>query len=73
MDRMQTNFRLRRQRMWQRLLGFGNVIVFSSNDSSANMVLIGIGDPVKIKEQIRQESRAARRREGVKTAEFIPS
>ncbi|NLW82435.1 MAG: PH domain-containing protein [Desulfovibrionales bacterium] len=62
-----------KQGILQRLLGFGTIIVLSTDDSNPQVLLIGINKPVDVKETIRNSFRAARKREGVKMAEFIPS
>lgn len=64
-------FRIRDVTMEQeaigRLLGFGDVVVHSSDASAPKVVLRHIHSPDKIKEQIRTASRQARRSEGVHT------
>lgn len=62
-----------RQTFLQRLLGFGTIVVLSSDDTNPELVMIGINQPVDVKEMIRNTFRAARRREGVRIAEFMPS
>jgi len=61
------------QGILQRLFGAGTVTVISTDDSHPRVLLRAIADPVAIKEQIRQAAGEARRREGVRTAEFIRS
>ena len=61
------------QGILQRLFGAGTVTVISTDDSHPRVLLRAIADPVAIKEQIRQAAGEARRREGVRTAEFIHS
>lgn len=62
-----------RQGVLHRLVGAGNVTVLSSDDSTPWVLLRGVPRPNEIKEQIRQGSRAARKREGMRAAEFIHS
>lgn len=61
------------QGMLQRLLGVGNVVVLSSDDTTPQLVLAGIPDPLAVKEQLRGAFRAARQREGLRMGEYIPS
>ena len=61
------------QGILQRLLGVGNVAVLSSDDTTPRLELAGISNPIDVKEQIRNAFRAARQREGMRMAEFIPS
>jgi len=62
-----------RQGLLNRLVGVGIVTVLSSDDTTPYMVLRGVPGPDKVKEQIRQGSKAARKREGMRAAEFIQS
>ena len=59
------------QEVMGRLLGFGDVVVHSSDASSPRIVLKNVPAPNKIKEQIRTASRQGRRNEGIRTNEFI--
>ncbi len=61
------------QGVLQRLLGVGNVVVLSTDDTAPRLELAGLRGPMDVKEQIRGAFRAARQREGLRTAEFIPS
>ena len=61
------------QGILQRLLGVGNVVVLSSDDTTPRLELAGISNPIDVKEQIRNAFRAARQREGMRMAEYIPS
>lgn len=61
------------QGILQRILGFGTINVLSTDDSNPHVSLIGINRPVNVKETIRNSFRAARKREGVRAAEFIAS
>ena len=56
-----------------RLLGTGTVVVLSTDDSTPRLEIRGILNPLDAKEKIRTAFRAARQREGVRMAEFIPS
>ncbi len=62
-----------RQGILQRILGFGTIIVFSTDDSNPQTVMIGIKKPIDVKETIRSTFRESRKREGVRMAEFMPS
>ena len=62
-----------KQGILQRIFGFGTIIVLSTDDSKPQVALIGINKPVDVKETIRNTFRAARKREGVRAVEFIPS
>jgi uncharacterized membrane protein YdbT with pleckstrin-like domain/DNA-directed RNA polymerase subunit RPC12/RpoP len=57
----------------ERMLGFGDVTVYSSDDSMPVFHIASVSRPVEVKEEIREFYRAARRREKVATTEFIPS
>lgn len=57
----------------QRILGYGDVTVYSSDDSMPVFHIQGISRPVEIKEELRASYRAARKREKVTSTEFIPS
>ena len=61
------------QGMLDRMLGTGTVTVLSTDDTAPRLALAGIRDPLAAKEAIRTAFRAARQREGMRTAEFIPS
>jgi uncharacterized membrane protein YdbT with pleckstrin-like domain len=62
-----------RQSIVQRILGYGDVTVLSTDDSTPMLVMTSIADPMGAKERLRTAYRAARRREGVMATEFIPS
>jgi uncharacterized membrane protein YdbT with pleckstrin-like domain len=62
-----------RQGFLQRILGCGTVTVLSTDDTTPVLQIAGIARPVEIKEAIRNAFRAARKREGMRTGEFIPS
>ncbi|MDA1044184.1 MAG: PH domain-containing protein [Verrucomicrobia bacterium] len=62
-----------KQGILQRILGFGTITVLSTDDSNPQVALIGINKPADVKETMRNAFRAARKREGVRAAEFIPS
>jgi hypothetical protein len=56
----------------QRLLGYGTITVFSDDESTPETDLMRIPGPMTVKEMIRTQYRAARRREGVRPTEFMP-
>ncbi len=59
------------QSFLQRICGYGSITVLSNDDSNPQLILLGIRNPIEIKETIRNQYRAARRREGVRPTEFI--
>ena len=61
------------QGILQRIFRAGSVTVISTDDTNPRVVLQNIGRPLEIKEHIRNAGSEARRREGVRTAEFIRS
>ena len=61
------------QGFFSRILGTGTVVVLSTDDSTPRLEIRGILDPLGAKEKIRTAFRAARQREGMRMAEFIPS
>lgn len=61
------------QGILDRLLGTGTVVVLSTDDSAPRLEIQGVLNPLDAKEKIRTAFRAARQREGVRMAEFIPS
>ena len=61
------------QRFLQRLLGYGTVTVLADDDSTPTVVMPGISRPIRVKEMIRTQYRAARQREGVHATEFMQS
>jgi membrane protein YdbS with pleckstrin-like domain len=61
------------QGLVQRLLGVGSITVLSSDDSTPAVTLLGVDRPQDVKETIRTHYRAARKREGVRSSEIIPS
>jgi membrane protein YdbS with pleckstrin-like domain len=61
------------QGILQRLLGYGTITVLADDDTTPTMELLSIASPIKIKELIRTQYRAARQREGVHPTEFMRS
>ena len=61
------------QGVLDRMLGTGTVTVLSTDDTAPRLELAGIFDPLAAKEALRTAFRAARQREGMRMAEFIPS
>jgi len=59
------------QGLFARILRYGTISVFSTDDTTPQINLIGIGNPVEVKETLRTLFRAARKREGVRPTEFI--
>lgn len=61
------------QGVLQRLLGYGTITVLAADDTTPQLHLIGISRPIEVKEKIRTQYRAARKREGVRPTEFMQS
>ena len=61
------------QGVLQRLLGYGTITVLAADDTTPQVELIGVSNPTEIKEKIRTQYRAARKREGVRPTEFMQS
>lgn len=61
------------QGILQRVLGYGTVTVLSDDDTTPEVDLVRISSPIKVKELIRTQYRAARRREGVHPTELMQS
>jgi membrane protein YdbS with pleckstrin-like domain len=57
----------------QRLLGYGTVTVLVDDETTPKLQLSRISGPTAVKEKIRTQYRAARRREGVHPAELMQS
>ena len=57
----------------QRVLGYGTITVLADDDSTPAVALARISRPIKVKEMIRTQYRAARQREGVRPTEFLQS
>ena len=55
-----------------RMLGLGTVVVHASDSSSPRVELVAVPDAERVKEQIRQAARAARKAEGVRSVEYLP-
>ena len=55
----------------QRLLGYGSVTVLANDDTTPVTLMVGVANPLEVKEIIRNQYRAARSREGVRATEFI--
>ena len=60
------------QSLLQRLLRYGTITVFSDDESTPETDLVRVSKPITIKEMIRTQYRAPRRREGVRPTEFMP-
>jgi len=61
------------QTLLARVLGYGTITVFSTDDSNLIVLLAGIGNPLGIKELIRDNYMEARRSLGLLATEFIQS
>ena len=55
----------------QRMLGYGSVTILANDDTTPVILMVGIANPLEIKEIIRKQYREARRREGVRATEFV--
>lgn len=62
-----------RQGLLQRVMGIGTITVLSTDDSNPRIQLFGVNRPMDVKETLRTHYRAARKREGIRSAEFIAS
>jgi len=61
------------QGILQRVLGYGTITVLSDDDTTPEVDLVRISSPINVKELIRTQYRAARRREGVHPTELMQS
>jgi membrane protein YdbS with pleckstrin-like domain len=61
------------QGVLQRVLGYGTITVLADDDTTPTVDLVRISRPTEVKEMIRTQYRAARRREGVRPTEFLQS
>jgi uncharacterized membrane protein YdbT with pleckstrin-like domain len=59
------------QSVWQRILGFGRMTVFSTDASAPKFEMLGVAKPLRVKDAIRVHFRTARLRERVRPTEFI--
>jgi uncharacterized membrane protein YdbT with pleckstrin-like domain len=59
------------QTLLERMLGYGTITVYSSDETAPQLVMTGIGSPVDIKETLRTLYRAARKDAGVRATEFM--
>jgi DNA-directed RNA polymerase subunit RPC12/RpoP/membrane protein YdbS with pleckstrin-like domain len=59
------------QSFWQRILRYGRMTVFSTDASAPKFEMLGVADPLKVKDAIRVHFRTARLRERVRPTEFI--
>ncbi len=61
------------QSLLQRVLGYGQVLIVSSDDTTPTLTLRGIANPIGIKELIRENYKEARKALGLRATEFIQS
>jgi uncharacterized membrane protein YdbT with pleckstrin-like domain len=61
------------QSFLQRLMGYGSITILSDDESNPRLTLIGVRNPVEVKETLRTHYRAARKREGVRPMEIMPT
>jgi membrane protein YdbS with pleckstrin-like domain len=61
------------QGVLQRVLGYGTITVMAEDNTTPKVDLVRISSPMKVKELIRTQFRAARQREGVHPTEFLQS
>ncbi len=57
----------------ERILGVGSVTILSTDDTTPVFVMRHIPNPVGAKEDLRAAFRAARKKQGVRATEFMPS
>lgn len=62
-----------RQGALQRMLGLGTITILSTDDTNPQIEIAGIKTPYEIKDRIRENYRATRKGEGMRSAEFIQS
>ena len=61
------------QGVLQRVLGYGTITVLADDNTTPEVHLDSVSSPIKVKELIRTQYRAARQREGVHPTEFMQS
>jgi len=61
------------QSLLQRVLGYGQVTIVSSDDMTPIVTLRGIANPIGIKELVRENYKEARKAMGLRATEFIQS
>ena len=61
------------QGFWERMLGYGTVTIMTVDTTTPQVRLVGLPNPMEVKETIRTQYRAARKREGMHPTEFIKS
>jgi len=59
------------QTVFERILKFGKMTVYSTDQTAPKFEMAGIGQPLKIKDTIRVQYRISRQRERVRPTEFI--
>ena len=59
------------QNFWERILGYGRMMVYSTDATTPKFEIVGLAHPVKLKDIIRSQFRSARIRERVRPTEFI--
>lgn len=61
------------QSLLQRVLGYGQVTIVSSDDTTPTVTMRGIANPIGIKELVRENYKEARKALGLRATEFIQS
>lgn len=59
------------QSFWERILGYGRMMVYSTDNTTPKFEIVGMAEPIKVKDTIRTNFRTARIRERVRPTEFI--
>jgi len=59
------------QNFWERILGYGRMMIYSTDATTPKFEIVGLAHPVKLKDVIRSQFRSARVRERVRPTEFI--
>lgn len=59
------------QNFWERILGYGRMMVYSTDATTPKFEMVGLAHPIKLKDIIRAQFRSARIRERVRPTEFI--
>jgi len=59
------------QNFWERILGCGRMMVYSTDATTPKFEIVGLAQPVKFKDIIRNQFRSARIRERIRPTEII--
>ncbi len=59
------------QNFWERIFHYGRMTVYSTDATTPKFEIVGLSDPIKVKDTIRFNFRNARIRERVRPTEFV--